>query len=87
MKEDMREKIGKNVEKKGQIVEKDRMSLEFQKKKKIQDEEMEDVENIEKEIIMKNEKVKNRMMDVEDEIEEGEMEILGEKYGEEVSVV
>lgn len=83
----MREKIGKNVEKKGQIVEKDRMSLEFQKKKKIQDEEMEDVENIEKEIIMKNEKVKNRMMDVEDEIEEGEMEILGEKYGEEVSVV
>lgn len=48
---------------------------------------MEDVENIEKEIIMKNEKVKNRMMDVEDEIEEGEMEILGEKYGEEVSVV
>lgn len=87
MKEDMREKIGKNVEKKGQIVEKDRMSLEFQKKKKIQDEEMEDVENIEKEIIMKNEKVKKRMMDVEDEIEEGEMEILGEKYGEEVSVV
>ena len=85
--EALREVLGTHVAQKGSLVEPTRLRFDFSHPKPMSAEEIATVEDMANAIILQNQAVETRLMDVDDAIEAGALALFGEKYGEEVRVV
>ncbi len=85
--EALREVVGDHVAQKGSLVAPDRLRFDFSHPKALSDNELTDVEDRANTVVLQNDEVVTRLMDVEEAIEAGAMALFGEKYGDEVRVV
>ncbi len=85
--EALREVLGDHVVQKGSSVGPERLRFDFSHTKAMSDDELAEVERIANRIILQNEAVETRLMEIDDAIEAGALALFGEKYGEEVRVV
>ena len=85
--EALREVLGTHVAQKGSLVEPTRLRFDFSHPKPMSADEIARVEDMANAIILQNQAVETRLMDVDDAIEAGALALFGEKYGEEVRVV
>ncbi len=85
--EALRQVLGPHVAQKGSAVEPGRLRFDFSHNKPMQPDEIRAVEDIANAIILQNEPVVTRLMQVDDAIASGAMALFGEKYGDEVRVV
>ena len=85
--EALRQVLGDHVAQKGSLVAPDRLRFDFAHPKPISDAELAAIEDIANRIILQNEPVATRLMDVGDAIASGARALFGEKYGDEVRVV
>jgi alanyl-tRNA synthetase len=85
--EALRQVLGTHVAQKGSLVEPGRLRFDFSHPKPMIEEEIQLVEEIANAMILQNEPVVTRLMDVNEAIESGAMALFGEKYGDEVRVV
>ena len=85
--EALRQVLGPHVTQKGSSVEPGRLRFDFSHTKPMRPEEIRAVEDMANAIILQNEPVVTRLMQVDDAIASGAMALFGEKYGDEVRVV
>ncbi len=85
--EALREVLGTNVVQKGSLVSPERLRFDILHNKPISAEALEEVECIVNEIVVQNDPVTTRLMNVDKAIAEGAIALFGEKYGDEVRVV
>jgi alanyl-tRNA synthetase len=85
--EALRQVLGPHVAQKGSSVEPGRLRFDFSHTKPMRPEEIRAVEDMANAIILQNEPVVTRLMQVDDAIASGAMALFGEKYGDEVRVV
>jgi alanyl-tRNA synthetase len=83
----LREVLGDHVAQKGSLVAPDRLRFDFSHPKPVATEEMSAIEDLANAVILQNDEVTTRVMEVEEAMEAGAMALFGEKYGEEVRVV
>jgi alanyl-tRNA synthetase len=79
--------LGDHVAQKGSLVAPDRLRFDFSHPKPVEAAEMERIEDLANDVILQNDAVVTRVMDVDEAIESGAMALFGEKYGDEVRVV
>ena len=84
---DLRQVLGDHVVQKGSLVAPDRLRFDFSHPKPVSDDEIRTIEDLANEVVLQNDEVTTRLMEVEEAIEAGAMALFGEKYGEEVRVV
>ncbi len=85
--EALRQVLGDHVAQKGSLVAPDRLRFDFSHPKPMTAEEIERVEDIANDVVLKNAPVTTRLMAVDDAIASGARALFGEKYGDEVRVV
>ena len=85
--EALRQVLGDHVAQKGSLVAPDRLRFDISHPKPIRAEEMEQVEDIANEMVLRNSEVTTRLMAVDEAITSGARALFGEKYGDEVRVV
>ena len=85
--EALRMVLGDHVAQKGSLVSPDRLRFDISHPKPIDANELFAVERIANAMILQNEAVTTRLMDIESAMETGAMALFGEKYGDEVRVV
>src|SRR5579871_6863323 len=85
--EALRQVLGDHVAQKGSLVAPDRLRFDISHPKPITGEEIEQVEDIVNEMVLRNSEVTTRLMAVDDAIASGARALFGEKYGDEVRVV
>ena len=85
--EALRRVLGTHVAQKGSLVEPGRLRFDFSHTKPMTAEEIAEVEDIANTVVLQNEPVVTRLMDVDEAIAAGAMALFGEKYGDEVRVV
>ncbi len=85
--EALRQVLGDHVAQKGSLVASDRLRFDFSHPKPISAGELERIEDIANDIVLKNTPVTTRLMAVDDAIASGARALFGEKYGDEVRVV
>src|SRR5204863_1593452 len=85
--EALRQVLGDHVAQKGSLVAPDRLRFDFSHPKPMTAQEIERVEDIANDIVLKNTPVTTRLMAVDDAIASGARALFGEKYGDEVRVV
>jgi alanyl-tRNA synthetase len=85
--EALRRVLGTHVAQKGSLVEPGRLRFDFSHTRPMTAEEIAEVEDIANAVVLQNEPVVTRLMDVDEAIAAGAMALFGEKYGEEVRVV
>jgi alanyl-tRNA synthetase len=85
--EALRQVLGDHVAQKGSLVASDRLRFDFAHPKPISDSELAEVEDIANRILLQNEPVVTRLMDVGEATASGARALFGEKYGDEVRVV
>lgn len=85
--EALRQVLGGHVVQKGSLVEPDRLRFDFSHPKALDPAEIERVEDLSNQVVLQNDPVTTRLMNVDDAIAEGAMALFGEKYGDEVRVV
>jgi alanyl-tRNA synthetase len=85
--EALRRVLGPHVAQKGSLVEPGRLRFDFSHTRPMTAEEIAKVEDIANAVVLQNEPVVTRLMDVDEAIAAGAMALFGEKYGEEVRVV
>ena len=85
--EALRQVLGTHVAQKGSAVEPGRLRFDFSHPKSITAEELQAVEELANAMVLQNEPVVTRLMEVDEAIESGAMALFGEKYGDEVRVV
>ena len=83
----LRDVLGDHVAQKGSLVAPDRLRFDFSHPKPVAGAEMARIEDLANAVVLQNEAVTTRVMEVEEAIEAGAMALFGEKYGEEVRVV
>ncbi len=83
----LRQVLGDHVAQKGSLVAPDRLRFDFSHPKPVEAAEMERIEDLANDVILQNDEVVTRVMDVDEAIESGAMALFGEKYGDEVRVV
>jgi alanyl-tRNA synthetase len=85
--EALRQVLGDHVAQKGSLVAPDRLRFDFSHPKPISAAELERVEDIANDIVLRNAPVTTRLMAQDDAIASGARALFGEKYGDEVRVV
>ncbi len=85
--EALRQVLGDHVAQKGSLVAPERLRFDISHPKPITGEEIEQVEDIVNEMVLRNSEVTTRLMAVDDAIASGARALFGEKYGDEVRVV
>ncbi len=85
--EALRQVLGEHVAQKGSSVDDARLRFDFSHNKPMSDDEIARAEDIANAVILQNEPVVTRLMQVDEAIESGAMALFGEKYGDEVRVV
>jgi len=85
--EALRQVLGEHVAQKGSLVAPDRLRFDFVHPKAMSVEEVDAVEDIANEMVLRNSPVITRLMGREEAIESGARALFGEKYGDEVRVV
>lgn len=85
--EALREVLGSHVAQKGSLVSDERLRFDFSHPKPIDETDLTRIEDMANAIVLQNEEVSTRVMEVDDAIEAGAMALFGEKYGDEVRVV
>jgi alanyl-tRNA synthetase len=85
--EALRQVLGDHVAQKGSLVAPERLRFDISHPKPITGEEIEQVEDIANEMVLRNSAVTTRLMAVDDAIASGARALFGEKYGDEVRVV
>jgi alanyl-tRNA synthetase len=85
--EALRRVLGTHVAQKGSLVEPGRLRFDFSHTKPMTPEQIAAVEDIANAVLLQNEPVVTRLMDVDEAIAAGAMALFGEKYGDEVRVV
>ncbi len=83
----LRKVLGPHVKQAGSVVEPGRLRFDFTHYTALDETEIEEVERLVNEEILKNTEVCTNVMDLEDALETGAMALFGEKYGERVRVV
>jgi alanyl-tRNA synthetase len=85
--EALRQVLGDHVAQKGSLVAPDRLRFDFSHSKPMSSEEIERVEDIANDIVLRNAPVITRLLSRDDAIASGARALFGEKYGDEVRVV
>jgi alanyl-tRNA synthetase len=85
--EALRQVLGDHVAQKGSLVAPDRLRFDFSHPKPMTAEEIERVEDIANDVVLRNTPVTTRLMAVDEAIASGARALFGEKYGDEVRVV
>jgi alanyl-tRNA synthetase len=85
--EALRQVLGDHVAQKGSLVAPDRLRFDFSHPKPMTAEEIEQVEDIANEFVLRNTEVTTRLMALDDARACGARALFGEKYGDEVRVV
>jgi alanyl-tRNA synthetase len=85
--EALRQVLGDHVAQKGSLVAPDRLRFDFSHTKPMTAEEIERVEDIANDVVLRNTPVTTRLMAVDEAIASGARALFGEKYGDEVRVV
>ncbi len=85
--EALRQVLGDHVAQKGSLVAPDRLRFDFSHPKPISGAELEHIEDIANDMVLRNSKVVTHLMTVDDAIASGARALFGEKYGDEVRVV
>jgi alanyl-tRNA synthetase len=85
--EALRQVLGDHVAQKGSLVAPERLRFDISHPKPVTAEEIEQVEDIANEMVLRNSEVTTRLMAVDDAIASGARALFGEKYGDEVRVV
>ena len=83
----LRKTLGTHVKQAGSLVAPDRLRFDFSHYKRLEEEDLRDIEDIVNRNILSNEPVETNLMDLESAVGSGAMALFGEKYGEEVRVV
>ena len=83
----LRDVLGNHVEQKGSLVEESRLRFDFSHNAPIDKEEIEKIEDLVKEEIIKNTEPKTEILPLKEALERGAMAFFGDKYGDEVRVV
>ncbi|WP_436637818.1 alanine--tRNA ligase [Microbaculum sp. FT89] len=83
----LRQVLGDHVAQKGSLVAPDRLRFDFSHPKPVEAAEIETIADLANDVILQNDAVVTRVMDVDEAIESGAMALFGEKYGDEVRVV
>jgi alanyl-tRNA synthetase len=83
----LRQVLGTHVKQKGSVVEPGRLRFDFSHYAAMDRREIEEVERLMNEQILKNTEVATDVMPIDQAIATGAMALFGEKYGEEVRVV
>ena len=85
--EALRQVLGDHVAQKGSLVAPDRLRFDFSHPKPVTAAELERVEDIANDIVLRNAPVTTRLMSLDDARSSGARALFGEKYGDEVRVV
>ncbi len=85
--EALRQVLGDHVAQKGSLVAPDRLRFDFSHPKPMTAEEIEQVEDIANDVVLRNTPVTTRLMALEDARASGARALFGEKYSDEVRVV
>jgi alanyl-tRNA synthetase len=83
----LRRVLGDHVTQKGSLVASDRLRFDFTHAKAVSSEELQTVEKLVNEQILKNKSSQTKLMTPDEAVAEGAMALFGEKYGAEVRVV
>ena len=83
----LRKTLGSHVKQAGSLVAPDRLRFDFSHYKRLEEEDLRDIEDIVNRDILSNLVVETKRMDLESAVGSGAMALFGEKYGEEVRVV
>ncbi len=83
----LRRVLGPHVKQAGSVVEPVRLRFDFTHYTALDETELEEVERLVNEEILKNTEVRTQIMDLESALQTGAMALFGEKYGERVRVV
>src|SRR6202021_378984 len=83
----LRQVLGKHVKQAGSVVEPGRLRFDFTHYAAVDHAELEEVERLMNEQILKNTVVETNVMPIDQAISTGAMALFGEKYGEQVRVV
>ena len=85
--EALRQVLGDHVAQKGSLVAPDRLRFDFSHPKPMTREEIERVEDIANDVVLRNAPVVTRLLSRDDAVASGARALFGEKYGDEVRVV
>jgi alanyl-tRNA synthetase len=85
--EALRQVLGDQVAQKGSLVAPDRLRFDFSHPKPMTPEEIERVEDIANDVVLRNAPVVTRLLSRDDAVASGARALFGEKYGDEVRVV
>jgi len=85
--EALRQVLGDHVAQKGSLVSPDRLRFDFSHPKPMSAEEIEKVEDLANDYVLRNSPVTTRLMGLDDARSSGARALFGEKYGDEVRVV
>ncbi len=85
--EALRQVLGDHVAQKGSLVAPDRLRFDFSHPKPMTGDEIERVEDIANDFVLRNSPVTTRVMALDDARQSGARALFGEKYGDEVRVV
>ena len=85
--ESLRRTLGKHVTQKGSLVSPERLRFDFSHNKPIEKEEMIKINKVVNEIVDSSTEVQTRIMTPKEAVKMGALALFGEKYGEEVRVV
>lgn len=83
----LRQILGNHVTQKGSLVAADRLRFDFTHAKAVSAQELEAIEKLVNQQILKNKPSQTKLMSPEEAVSEGAMALFGEKYGSEVRVV
>ena len=83
----LREILGEHVEQKGSLVEESRLRFDFAHNSSIEDKEIESIEDLINEEIIKDTTSITEVLPINEAIEKGAVAFFGDKYGEEVRVL
>jgi alanyl-tRNA synthetase len=85
--EALRQVLGPHVTQKGSLVDDGRLRFDFSHNKPVSADEMRRIEDMANAVVLQNDPVVTRLMQVDEAIASGAMALFGEKYGDEVRVV